>query len=571
MFTPEEIEIAKRAKELGKTREDALAGIAKYRASKTQTTSSATAIPSEPEKKPFSNKVTDTVGLGGATNVFGRMANTLIAKYPNSLLSKLVGQSEEQKEVEAVSGKTRSEILSSGVEAPTGKEMLGAGLQTAAVVGGLALGGPATLLGKASVGAGLGYGYDVGKDLTNKKSTAETLTPGLTTLLGAAGPVLAKGLTVGAGATKSFLSNTTQKAGTLATDTIDSVGSQISAPSVSNATRVSLNPKEALKGTGQDMTVSVGGKLKQLSELTPTENTKMQFSTQKSVNKFTEQAKLFKNNRNPANDPIEIVGKRVDAALDFADKKRQVVGKKMGEIELKYADQTVPFSEQTVGKVLPMLDAMATPKFGVDSADAPIVKKLVKDFFELENSGGTVAERMTFVRSWDKYLNDSKDAFGNFKENATVNTRIQNFINTLKDETVDAISKQDKVYRGLRSQYSIYKQLDEIGNGLLGKDGALGVRIKGGATVKRALKSNSDAGARQFLTKLKELTGYDAIKDGDLALTAMENVGDFQGLSLLEVLKDGKAGLMSRGFEALQNKVVGDAPTRVDKFIKKGS
>ncbi len=37
MLTPEELEIAKRAKELGKTPDEALAGIAKYRASKTQT------------------------------------------------------------------------------------------------------------------------------------------------------------------------------------------------------------------------------------------------------------------------------------------------------------------------------------------------------------------------------------------------------------------------------------------------------------------------------------------------------------------------------------------------------
>lgn len=369
---------------------------------------------------------------------------------------------------------------------------------------------------------------------------------------------------------RAGISETAQKVKTATSNTIDDFGSRITSPSVSNATRVSLNPKEALKGTGEDITVSVGGKLKKLSEITPDENTKMQFSTEKSINKFTEQARKFKNNRNPANDPTEIVGKRVDAALDFADKKRMNVGKKMGEIEMKYANEQLPMGEKTIDSVSGLLKNLDNPKFGVGSADVPIVKKLTKDFFELEDSGASVADRMELIRAWDKYLNDAKDPFGNFKENATVNTRIQNVVKTLKDETVDAISERDKVYSGLRKQYSVYKKLDETGNRLLGKEGVLGARIKGGATVKRALKSNSDAGARQFLTQLKELTGYDAIKDGDLALTAMENVGDFQGLSLLEVLKQGKTGITSQILEKAQTRLVGDQATRVDKFIKKG-
>lgn len=373
--------------------------------------------------------------------------------------------------------------------------------------------------------------------------------------------------TTGAGIIKS----TGKKAVGGASDTIENITKRVSSPSVSDATRVSLNPKEALKGTGQDMTVTVGGKTKKLSELTPDENTKMQFSTQKSVNRFTEEANKFKNNRNPKNDPTEIVGNRVDAALNFADKKRMTVGKKMGDIETKYADQKLPISEKTMTKFSETLKSIDNPKFGVDSADAPIVQKLIKDFDRLEADGASIADRMDFVRSWDKYLNDAKDPFGNFKDNATVNTRIQSAVKTLKTETVDAISNQDKTYRKLRGNYAEYKKLDEIGNQLLGKDGALGDRIRGGATVKRALKSNSDAGARQFLTKLKEITGYDAIKDGDLALTAMENVGDFQGLSLLEVLQQGKTGLIGKGLEAVQNKTIGDNAARVNSFITKGA
>lgn len=395
--------------------------------------------------------------------------------------------------------------------------------------------------------------------IAGAKGTVDTL-QGLTNVTKKVGTKLGEGIT-----------STTQKLKESTANTIDDFGSRISSPTVTGATRVSLNPKEALKGTGQDMTVSIGGKLKKLSEVTPSENTKMQFSTQKSINKFTEQAKKFKNNRNPVNDPTEIVGKRVDAALNFADKKRQVVGRKMGEIELKYANEQLPIGNKTIDNVSTLLKDMEQPRFGVDSADAPIVKKLTADFFELENNGAPIADRMEFIRSWDKYLNDAKDPFGNFKENATVNTRIQNAVKSLKNETVDAISAKDKIYRGLRKQYSVYKELDKTGNRLLGKEGLLGDRIKGGSTVKRAIKSNSDAGARQFLTQLKELTGYDAIKDGDLALTAMENVGDYQGLSLLEVLKEGKTGIVGKGLEKIQTTLVGDEAARVNKFIKQGT
>jgi hypothetical protein len=64
------------------------------------------------------------------------------------------------------------------------------------------------------------------------------------------------------------------------------------------------------------------------------------------------------------------------------------------------------------------------------------------------------------------------------------------------------------------------------------------------------------------------LTGYDAIKEGDIALTAMENVGDYQGLSLLEVLREGKGGIIKRGIEYARDKAVGSNAERTLKYIK---
>lgn len=509
MLSPEEKAIAQRAKELGKTPEEALAGIAKYRASKTPTPAP------EATGSSFMQTAKD-LGIGFAKGVGSTVQGTgrALQKGISSVGESAFGQNNPF---------------------PTGNSV-----------------------------------FD--KDMTASNNTqrigkvvefgAETLLP-----VGRLGRLLAEGKV--AQTAKNGLVAAKDTAVDFAKDTIENFGRKVSSPSVSDATKVSLNPVKALRETGQDVVVSVGGKLKKISQVLPEEYGKMQMSVQRNIEKFTEEAQKFKSNRNPLNDPTEIVGKRVDKALDFADRKRQLIGKKMGEIEQKYNDVVLPIAEKTLDKFASTLKSIENPRFGVDTANAPIVQKLVKDFDELEAGGAKIADRLDFVRSWDRFLNDAKDAFGNFKENATVNTQIQNAVKTLKEETVEAISKSDKLYRDLRTQYSTYKKLDEIGSTLLGKTGALGDKIKGGSTVKRALKSNADAGARQFLTKLKELTGYDAIKDGDLALTAMENVGDFQGLSLLEVIKQGKSGLLGKALEKVQDTFVGDAKTRIDKFIAK--
>ena len=349
----------------------------------------------------------------------------------------------------------------------------------------------------------------------------------------------------------------------------------LAGPEVSDATKVSLNPMEALKNTGQDVLVSVKnaeGKnvVKKLSELLPEEKVAVQAETKENLESFVKQAELFKRDRSVAEgSPVEIVGRRTDQALEVADKQRQGIGSQMGEIEQKYVNNPLNVSEKTLGEFTDVIKNFENKKFGVDTGGGPVVRKLVEDFDALEQGGATVGERLQFVRDWQQYLRDSKDPFGNFKENASANMRIEKAINTIKNETVDHISEVDEAYKGLRKQYAEHIQLQDIGDALLGKEGAYGDRIKGAATVKRAIQSNSDAGARQFLSKLKEVTGYDAIKEGDVALTAMDLVGDYQGLSLLNILNEGKGGVAKRVLEKVRDLVVGTDKKRVEEYIKK--
>lgn len=399
---------------------------------------------------------------------------------------------------------------------------------------------------------------------------------------GRGGTLLKEAGETGLDVTRRVVTNTAKNVATKTGELTDTVLAgpkrafkALAGPEVSEATKVSLNPAEALKGTGQDILVSVKnaeGKstLKKLSELLPEEKAAVQAETKENLDSFLKQAEAFKRDRSvPEGSPVEIVGKRADQALEIADKQRQAVGQKMGEIELKYVENPLAVDEKTLGVFSDVIKNFENKKFGVDTGGGPVVRKLVQDFDALEQGGATVGERLQFVRDWQQYLRDSKDAFGNYKENASANMRIEKAINAMRDETVDHISELDEGYRALRKDYAQHIQLQEIGDALLGKEGAYGERIKGAATIKRAIQSNSDAGARQFLTKLKEVTGYDAIKEGDVALTAMDLVGDYQGLSLLNVLNEGKGGVAKRILEKLRDILVGSDKKRVEEYIKK--
>ena len=444
-----------------------------------------------------------------------------------------------------VTGGKLSNVLSSGIKGQIAKAAVG-GATTGAVGGSL---------------YGFGESLNKGNNMTTVlEDTA--ISTGVGALSGAfLGAGLAGSVALAKGA-KGAVNKITEK--------VKQTASKFSQPNVSEAVKVSLNPQEALKGSNQDLFVSVGGKMKKLSELTPNENMKLKTSTQKSFDTFTKQAEKFAKDRSVAGgSPVEIVGNRTDKALQFADIKRQIVGQKMGQIEQKFQNEVVPIKDKTYKTFVNIVELANNPKYGVKGNGEELVGKLISDFDNLVENGLTVKERNDFIRSWQKYLRDARDAFGNFKENATINSQIENAVNSIKNETVDAVASKDKIYRNLRQKYAEYIKLQEIGDSLMGKEGALGQRIKGSATVKRAIQSNSDAGARQFLTKLKEVTGYDAIKEGDLALTAMESAGDYQGLSLLDVVREGKTGALNRILGAVEEKIAGTPQERIRKFIKK--
>lgn len=160
-LTAEEKRIVEQAKSEGLTKEQAIARLASSRGA-----SVSTPI----EKSPLANRFTEAIGLGGATDVFGR----LLAR-------------------QGVGPQTRAEGQSF-VEKPTGLQVAGAVAQTATIPAGFALTGGSSLAGQVAAGAGLGYLYDVGSDLAEGRTGSEVLKPGAETLAGAAVPVALRGI-----------------------------------------------------------------------------------------------------------------------------------------------------------------------------------------------------------------------------------------------------------------------------------------------------------------------------------------------------------------------------------------
>lgn len=203
-FTQQDIATLKQAKAQGKTKEQALAAVSLSRSQNP---------PPAPQTKPLSNKITDTLGLGGVTDVFGK----LIAR---SGLGSRFTESPEAREANALSGMSTQDVNRANIEAPSKGQVAGAALQTATIPAGFALTGGASVLGQAAIGAGIGFAYDVGQDLVDKKSAVKVATPGLGTVIGGAAPVAIRGAVAGIGALKNAASPVVNKAGQAITNAL---------------------------------------------------------------------------------------------------------------------------------------------------------------------------------------------------------------------------------------------------------------------------------------------------------------------------------------------------------------
>lgn len=203
-LSQEEKQIVEYGKSKGKSETEILTAVTKYRQSQplTQTPQfkapqySGTSIlgntniqpVAQPQKEtPVSDAVVGfnkAIGLGDATNVLG----TELARR-------------------GIGTDTPKEIVQANTEKPTKGQIAGAVAQSLAIPVGVAVTGGSSLAGQVAAGAGLGYAYDVGQDLIDKKTTKEVVTPGMGTAVGALAPLAI----TGAGAVVGGLRGTATK------------------------------------------------------------------------------------------------------------------------------------------------------------------------------------------------------------------------------------------------------------------------------------------------------------------------------------------------------------------------
>lgn len=428
-FSAQDIETIKLAKAQGKTKEQALAMLGQSRQG----------VPLSTEKKPsLANRVTDFLGLGGATKTFGN----LLAR-------------------QGVGTDTAKEVTQEFVEKPTPGQIGGALAQTAAVAGGMALGGPASLAGKVALGAGLGYAYDVGSDLIEDADLVDTITPGVGTFVGAFAPAAVKGVQALGGATKTAFNKTAETAKNL--------------PEVIQGTKqmatdlVNRIPRALDKGK-QDIVVAAE-KAERLKTATPAVrdaiNTgldefvdidtiaKADPVTKQSLRQMVTLAETKKVGFRPQLRPESVAGNAAVKQFDLVENQRKEIGKKIGEV----SDQ---LSAKTEADIVPlqrnMRDVLRQNNILPDASGnlifktkrlTPAQKEVVQDLYKQATSDTKLTHRQ---------IHEFDQLFSKLQREARFKNQVDDIYLTVKNSKGEQSEVNIfKVFRDIFSQ-----QLDEL-------------------------------------------------------------------------------------------------------------
>lgn len=490
-----------------------------------------------------------------STALNGMKQNMAEQQAPTSFTEMLGGERIKLSESPSEAAGRQMQLLS---YTPVGRGIKAASLSTqvgkAALEGGLAT-------GLNSAGSSLEAGNDartVIKDGLVGGATGAAMGGGLTTVGKGVGAV-AKGVGKGVKAVKNM-------------DKLDAV----LPVTADDATKTVLNPfKEKTRKVS--IPTATGLVVKNSKEVTPAEVAAYQGETAAKYNTYLNQSKKFVQDRSvDGGGGLDLAAANAEKYVKQVDVKRKAIGASMGEIEKANSNKYVDLSKGTSFSsfIENLQNSAGKANYAGKETITPETDLFLKDALKLQQRGTTAGEVLDFTRSWQNRLEDIKDKFGDFKDNKFSNSKIQNVINEMKDGVRNQLAEADPAYKELIKNYRLTSTFKSEANRLMGQNGLYNEPIKGTALMKRAVESNSDAGARQFLKTLRDITGYDGIADATLAIKAMKDAGDSQGLSLLGIMNDatkGNGGLFST-MKDLAIDVVGKAvpqEKRVSKYINK--
>lgn len=273
--------------------------------------------------------------------------------------------------------------------------------------------------------------------------------------------------------------------------------------------------------------------------------------------------------------PISVVGESIGDAFNKVIASRRNVGKIMSSELEKIGDTRVSLLENSYNFFTKKLQesglsfsrgtlkpTQAETKF----ADADV--KLLQEYAsQLSRLGGNPT-----VREIDAFLARTTDNLNLYKSSngitGTTNAErlIKGSLSELREQFNPAKNPSFAPYYEARKQYANLSDFIDDGVGFLGKITQSGDFARDASLAKSSVQSILNNGKKDWLEKLEQLTGYQALDDSVLALQAMKDAGDFRGLSLLDELSKGAptaAGFTQKTIDYAMQKVgraVGGTP-----------
>ncbi len=263
-------------------------------------------------RKPLVNRFTEVMGLGGATDVFGR----LMAR-------------------QGIGTDVSKEITQEFVEKPTGTEVAGAVAQTAAIPAGFVLTGGSSVPAQIAAGASLGYIYDVGSDLASGKSVSEAAMPGTGTAAGALVPPALRGAAAGVG--KAFQGAKNLITG--ATETVAESGAgQVAKEAAKNVPRAIEKTQELFGEAAQraERIKNAPPKIRnaieaRLDDVVIAAVETADEPTKQAYRQMVQLAEAPRTGLRPAVRPESVAGEAVSEQYKILNTKRKEVGQRLGD------------------------------------------------------------------------------------------------------------------------------------------------------------------------------------------------------------------------------------------------
>lgn len=251
---------------------------------------------------------------------------------------------------------------------------------------------------------------------------------------------------------------------------------------------------------------------------------------------------------------ISDVGSNIGDEFKFVVERRRDAGKVMGEelkkvgdiqtnIEPQFNNLEVSLKENGLVYDSAKKRLLPTKESKFTDEDISMLSSYVKELNKL-GSEPTIAQIDATISRTAGMVENAKSAKG-----ITTVTNAERLIKQSQAGLRDQFTSNPKLanYVKARALYSELSGFINEGAGYLGKITQSGDFAYDASIAKSAIQSVLNNGKKDWLIKLEELTGYPALDDAALALQAMQDAGDFRGLSLLQTLSEGSIPLSKSG------------------------